>query len=510
MEKKDKPYFQPTSAFTLRFDGLTKRYGAVTALDDVSFDVELGTCHGIAGENGAGKSTLGRILAGVETPDGGRILFGGPLLDHSTPDAARLSGIRMVHQEQPCCPNLSAAENLCLPQIAGSCGPVDFRLLNQTAEQLLESIGAKLDVRRLMGELSVAEQQLVQIAAAVAGSARVVVLDEATSSLTSAEAGKLFQLIQSLRRRGMTFLYITHRLEEIDELCDKVTVLRDGRHVATRLANEVRPKDLIELMTGREVSFAHTAHLAQECTKEAINLERLSSPGAFEDISFTLHRGEILGLAGLVGAGRTEIAEAIFGLRPVSAGTLSVMGRRLGNHSPAEALAAGVGFVPEDRKTCGLAASLNCRENLTLAALDTVSRAGWINVEREKWLAQNCEKQLRIKVPSWEAPVSTLSGGNQQKVVLAKWLVRSCDVLLLDEPTRGVDIASKAEIYEVLDKLACRGYALLLISSDLPELLTICRRILVVRDGRIAGEVLRPDFSERRVLSLMAGASHGG
>jgi ABC-type sugar transport system ATPase subunit len=491
----------------LTFSGITKRFPGVLALDGVGFAVERGTCHALIGENGAGKSTLGKILAGVHTADSGEIRLDGRVIHPTTPLLARQLGIAMVHQELAFCPNLSVAENLCLGDLPRRRGFVDRSALRTRARAMLAAIGADIDPATIIGTLSTGREQLVQIAAAVGTGAQVIVMDEPTSSLSAAETADLFRLVRELKARGITLIYVSHRLEELFALCDHITVLRDGRHVATEPISRTDPHRVVTQMIGRELLITTPNHFAREPGPERLRLEGLSSPGRFSDISLSVRAGEIVGVAGIVGAGRSEVLQAAFGLDPQAAGRITVNGKRLPLGSVDAALAAGVGLLPEDRKRQGLVLGLNCRENTTLATLPALSRLGWVDRVHERTLAAQYTRRLRVKAPSLETITAGLSGGNQQKIALAKWLARSCDVLLIDEPTRGVDVGAKAEIYQLLDELACEGKALLVVSSELPELIGLCRRILVMREGRLAGELPRADFSEAALMRLMAGVA---
>ncbi len=489
----------------LEFSNITKRFPGVLALDGVGFAVERGTCHALIGENGAGKSTLGKILAGVQTADSGEIRLDGRVIHPASPLAARELGIAMVHQELAFCPNLSVAENLCLGDLPRRAGFVDRAALRARARAMLATIGADIDPDAIIGTLSTGREQLVQIAAAVGTGAKVLVMDEPSSSLSAAETHGLFRLVRELKARGITLIYVSHRLEELFALCDNITVLRDGRHVATERVADTDPHRVVTQMIGRELLIQTPAHLTRALGPRRLAVQGLASGRKFRDINLDVRAGEIVGVAGIVGAGRSEVVQAIFGLDPEATGSVNIGERPLPLGLIEAALAAGVGLVPEDRKRQGLVLSLNCRENTALAALPSLTRLGWVRREQERSLAQRFVSRLRVKTPSLEALTAGLSGGNQQKIALAKWLARSCDVLLIDEPTRGVDVGAKAEIYQLLDELACEGKALLVVSSELPELIGLCRRILVMREGRIAGEVARADFSEATLMRLMAG-----
>ena len=490
----------------IEFKGITKRFPGVTALDGVSFSVERGSCHALIGENGAGKSTLGKILAGVQTADAGEILLDGSAIAPATPHAARALGIAMVHQELAFCPNLSVAENVCLGDLPRSrAGWVDRTAMRARARKMLAAVGASIDVDAPMESLSTGREQLAQIAAAIGTGACIVVMDEPTSSLSAGETHELFRLVRELRSRGMTLIYVSHRMEELFALCDSITVLRDGRHVATGAVADTDPHRIVGQMIGRELGAHEPRHIGHHAGPERLKVEGLASPGRFRDIGLSVRSGEIVGLAGLVGAGRSEVAQAIFGLDPAATGRVLVDGSPLELGSMAAALAAGIGLVPEDRKRQGLVLSLNCRENISLAALPDLTRCGWVRRGMERALVSRYAGRLRVKAPSLETVAASLSGGNQQKLALAKWLARDCGVLIVDEPTRGVDVGAKAEIHRLLDELAAEGKALLVISSELPELIGLCGRILVMRAGRLAGELARPDFSEAALMRLMAG-----
>ena len=489
----------------LSFQKITKRFPGVLALDGVSFEVERGSCHALIGENGAGKSTLGKILAGIYTADEGAILLEGKEIHPATPLAARKLGIAMVHQELAFCPNLTVAENLCLGDLPRTAGWVNRGKMRAEARSMLREIGADLNVDEPISRLSTGQEQMVQIAVAVGVHAQIIVMDEPTSSLSVRESEHLFDLLKKLKERGITVIYVSHRMEEIFHLCDSLTVLRDGRHVATEKISQTNPERVIHQMVGREVLFQQPKHLANELGKELLRVENLSSPGKFSNVNFILRAGEVLGFAGLIGAGRSEVAHAIFGLDKKATGKIFVYGKELSLGSVDDALKAGLGLLPEDRKRLGLVLTMNFRENTSLAALNRLRRLGFVKRRKEKTLVQKYADRLRVKAPSIESMVAGLSGGNQQKIALAKWLARECDILIVDEPTRGVDVGAKAEIHQLLDELACQGLAVLVISSELPEVMNLSRRILVMRKGAMVGELLREEFSQPNLMRLMAG-----
>jgi ribose transport system ATP-binding protein len=489
----------------IAFKNITKRFPGVLALDRVSFGIERGSCHALLGENGAGKSTLGKILAGVYVADAGEVHLDGNLIRTPNPLAARKLGIAMVHQELAFCANLTVAENLCLGSLPAHAGWLDRRRMREQARSMLDEIEADLPLDVPIGELSTAQEQMIQIAAALGTHAQVMVMDEPTSSLSVRETEHLFGLLAKLKQRGITVLYVSHRLEEIFRLCDTVTVLRDGCHVATEKISETNTDRIIQQMVGREVKQYSSQHISRQLGEEVLRVEDLSSPGKFGHVGFALRKGEILGLAGLVGAGRSEIAHAIFGIDPSATGKVFVHGKKMPLGSVTTALASGIGFLPEDRKRMGLVLSMNCRENTSLAILPRLSLGGFVKRGQERSIVHRYVDQLRVKTPSMEAEIDGLSGGNQQKVALAKWLARECDILIVDEPTRGVDVGAKAEIHRLLDELACQGLALLVISSELPEVMNLSRRIIVMREGQMAGELAREDFSQPNLMRLMAG-----
>ncbi len=495
----------------VRFDGITKRFPGVQALTDVSLSIDAGSCHALCGENGAGKSTLGKILAGIYASDEGRLFIDGREVRFAGPRDAFAAGVGIVHQELAFCENLSIAENLCLGSLPVSRGLVDRREVARRARDMLASIGAELDVSRRLGELPIAQQQIVQIAVAVGGGARIIVFDEPTSSLSQIEADRLYTLITDLKARGVTCIYVSHRMAEVYRLCDTISVLRDGRHVATKSASELSEPDLVQLMIGRPVATYFGRHAdatnasAAAQREEVLRVEHLSSDGRFDDVSFSVRAGEVVGLAGLVGAGRSDVAETIFGARERTSGRVTLAGRDANVADPAGAIRLGIALVPEDRKRQGLVLSESARRNASLPLLDRLSRFTWLKQSEERALVERHFHMLRVRAPDIDAPVAGLSGGNQQKIVLARWLAANAKVLILDEPTRGVDVGAKAEIHALIRELADKGAAVLLISSELPELLSLSTRILVLRSGHLVGEMPAAGATQDGLLRLMAG-----
>ncbi|MGH7656196.1 MAG: sugar ABC transporter ATP-binding protein [Gemmatimonadaceae bacterium] len=494
-------------AAAVRFLGVTKRFPGVVALHGVSFDVAAGSCHAVCGENGAGKSTLGKLLSGIDQPNEGTIEVDGRAVRFANPAEALAAGVAMVHQELASCSNLSVAENLCLGKLPSRWTFVDRAAMHARARELLADIGPEIDTSKLMSALGVAEQQLVQIASAVGSGARILVFDEPTSSLSEGEAARLYDLVRRLTANGATLIYVSHRMPEIFRLCDHITVLRDGEHVATRATGDVTERELVQLMIGRQLEQRTPAHLAATPGADALTVRALSSRGKFEEVSFSLRAGEVLGLAGLVGAGRSEIAKALFGLDPNVTGSVAVHGAPARIRSARDAMRLGIGLVPEDRKVEGLVLAMSSLANVTLPLLDRLSNASWIRRGDEQALGRKYFERLRVKVANDDAPASGLSGGNQQKLVLARWLAAASRILILDEPTRGVDIGAKAELHQWIDQLAADGHAILLISSELPELLYLSTRVLVLRHGRVQGEVARSNATEESLMRLMSGVA---
>ena len=489
----------------LSFHHITKRFPGVLALEDVSFSIAAGTCHALCGENGAGKSTLGKILAGIYRPDAGHVDVSGARADFAGPQQALAAGIGIVHQELAFCDNLSVAENLCLGALPARHTFVSRDEMARQAREMLAATGADIDVHHIVRELTIGQQQVVQIAAAIGRGARVIVFDEPTSSLSQHEADRLYDLIVRLREQGVTAIYVSHRMDEIFRLCDAVTVLRDGRHVATQPIASLDRAALVELMIGRRLEEYFPAHVQAAPGPELLRVEGLTSPAGFRDISFSVRGGEVLGLAGLVGAGRSEIAQAIFGLDPHTTGRIFVQGQQVRISNPEQAMGHRIGLVPEDRKRQGLVLSMSAGSNTTLATLAWLSRLGFIKRRAERAQADTYFSRLRVRAPSPDVLSAGLSGGNQQKLVLAKWLAARCRILILDEPTRGVDVGAKAEIHALIDQLAADGNAVILISSELPEVLHLSTRILVLREGRVAGELSREAANQAAVMRLMAG-----
>lgn len=490
----------------IEFDKVSKSYPGVQALANVSFAVAPASCHALLGENGAGKSTLGKILAGLDRPDSGSIRLFGQSVAFSSPRDAMLAGVGIVHQELVFCPDLSIAENLCLHELPRRGWRLDRQALRSRAEALVRQVELAVDVDAPLRTLSIAQEQLVQIASAVGLGAKILVFDEPTSSLGRAETATLFTLIRRLQAQGTTILYVSHRLEEIFSLCETATILRDGRHVATRALRDLTPHDVVNLMVGREIASIDLPTPPPESEKARVQLTNVSLRDRLYGVSLAIRPGEIVGLAGLVGAGRTELGETLAGLHPEYSGQIEVDGKSVRLHTVREAQRLGIGLIPEDRKRLGLIPGLSVRENTTLSILDRLrGRWGRLNRRRESAVAGQYRDRLRIRTPSLETGVMSLSGGNQQKVLFARGLATDCRVLVIDEPTRGVDIGAKREIHELIAGLAAAGTAILVISSDLPELLALSHRLIVLRAGRIVAQISSDEATENNVVAAMAG-----
>jgi ABC-type sugar transport system ATPase subunit len=489
----------------VRFDGIGKRFPGTVALQDVSFDIASGACHALMGENGAGKSTLGKIIAGIHQSDQGRLEIHGVQHHFRSPVDAQRAGVAIVHQELSFCLNLTVAENICLSLLPRKNGRMDWSELNRRARVALDEIGIECDVTEELGRLGTGQLQMVQVATAVATGARIIVMDEPTSSLSATDADRLEHLIARLRRRGTTIIYVSHRMDEIFRLCDTVTVMRDGCHVATMPVAQTTEHELVRSMIGRSWTPFRAEHTHCAPGPERLRVNHFSSPGKFLDVEFSVRGGEVLGIAGLVGSGRSEVAMGIFGLDANVTGQIMIDGRNVNIRSPRNAMALGLGFVSEDRKGQGLVLGMECGENITLSSLDRVSRRGVVNLTRERSVVNDFFKKLSVRAASSRVQAQCLSGGNQQKLVLAKWLARGSSILILDEPTRGVDVGAKAEIHRLISELALAGHAIIMISSELPEVLNLSSRILVMRQGKVAGILDHSEACQESVLKLMSG-----
>jgi rhamnose transport system ATP-binding protein len=489
----------------LSLSGVSKTFGSVRALQDVSLELHPGEAHALAGENGAGKSTLIKVLAGVYRPDTGTVLVDGQPVTFAGPADARDAGVAVIYQEPTLFPDLSVAENIFMGrQPRGQLRRIDRRRMHAEAAALFQRLGVTLDPAQPARGLSIADQQMVEIAKALSLRARVLIMDEPTAALTVNEVERLFAVARSLRSQGAAVLFISHRLDEVFELCQRVTTLRDGRLIATEPVAELTPDDLVRRMVGRPLE-ALFPKLDTAPGAVALKVDRLSREGLFTDVSFEVRRGEIVALAGLIGAGRSEVARAIFGVDRWDAGRVEVNGRPLPPASPTSAMAAGLALVPEDRRQQGLVMSLSIERNVGLTGLRSLNRFGLIRRAAERTRAADWAVRLRLRYARLSDPVDTLSGGNQQKVVLAKWLAIRPAVLIVDEPTRGIDVATKAEVHRLLSELAGDGIAVLMISSELPEVIGMADRVLVMHEGRVVAEIARGQATEESIMSAATG-----
>jgi ABC-type sugar transport system ATPase subunit len=492
----------------LRMEDISKSFPGIRALREVNFELWPKEVHVLVGQNGAGKSTLIKILSGAYRPDGGKISIDGKPIEHLSPHSARELGIATIYQEFNLIPDLSVAENIFLgsfPTKGKWFAHLDFGKMRKDARAFLNRLGMDVDPDVPVRSLSVAQNQLVEIAKALSVRARIIILDEPTATLTNREISRLFDLIVQLKDEGIGLIYISHRLEEVKAIGDRVTVLHDGVKVGTWGAKAISPEELIRAMVGREVETQ--AGPASRPGEIVLELKGVSREAILQDIRFQMRKGEILGVAGLVGAGRTELARAIFGADPIDQGEVWIEGRRIRHPSCKGSVRLGLGFLPEDRKTEGLILNFGVQQNISLSSLGKVSRLGFIKRKVEKSAAQKAVQELSIRTGSPSTPVRFLSGGNQQKVVLAKWLFTEAGILIFDEPTRGIDVGAKEEFYRLIQGCAEAGTAVLFISSELSELIRLCTRLLVMRGGRIVGEIPQKDFSEERILSLAFGKS---
>jgi ABC-type sugar transport system ATPase subunit len=488
----------------LKISGISKHFPGVQALKEVTFEVEQESIHAVIGENGAGKSTLMQIIAGVHQPDAGTIEFSGETVHFTNPAEAQTKGIAIVYQELNLAPNLTIAENIFLGlEPKRSSFFLDRERLRAETRAVLGRLGLQHHPDTIVNTLTVAQQQLIEICKSLVRNPRLLILDEPTSSLSETESTILFRVIADLKAHGVTIFYISHRLPEVFSLCDTLTVLRDGKHVRTVPTKATTEAEAVRLMVGRELLAFHR-HPVEPKGDVVLRVKEFSKKGQYEDINFELRRGEIVAMAGLIGAGRSEMALGIFGSPPPDHGDVFLKGSKVRFRRPKDAVNAGVAFVPEDRANMGLVLGAEVGENISSAALRRVARGPFVDYSAEIQLIRKYVTRLRVRTPSFQQKARLLSGGNQQKVLLAKWLAVQPTVLIVDEPTRGVDIGTKAEIYGLFDELVREGIAILVISSDLPEVLALADRILIMRHGRLTGELTRSDATEEKVMHLAA------
>lgn len=486
----------------LRMEGICKSFGGVQALKSVDFEARSGEVHALMGENGAGKSTLIKILAGAYSKDEGRIFLDGQEVDIKNPKDALLHGVSVIYQEMALIGHLTVAENIMIDEISAS-ARVDWGHIQRRSAEILEQLGfSEIDVRKPANSLPVAYQQVVEIAKALSRNAKILVFDEPTAVLTNKEVDKLFEIIARLREAGTCILYVSHRLEEIFRICDRISILKDGAYVGTVEVSSITKDELVTMMVGRELTDMYPERNAQ-IGDVMLEVKNLSSGDMVRDVSFSVRAGEVLGFSGLVGAGRTETMQAIFGARRVDSGEVFVDGQKVVNKLPQDGIKHGIGMVPEDRKQDGVILSLPIYYNGTISILDRLSdKLGRVDTKREQEIVGGLINDLALKCASMFHPVSSLSGGNQQKVSLMKWLAAGGRVLILDEPTRGVDVGAKTEIYRIINKLAEQGLAIVMVSSEMPELIGECDRVLVMRQGKVTGELVGDQITEQNMIRL--------
>lgn len=491
----------------LEMIGIKKSFSGIYALSGIDFSLEQGEVHALLGENGAGKSTLIKVLGGIYQPDEGTIKIQGKEVKINGVPAARENGIGIIHQEIVLVPYLTVAQNLFLGrEIKTSIGTIDFKEQNRRAEEMIASLGVGIKADSVVETLTIAQQQMVEIVKAVSFNANIIVMDEPTSSLSNEEVEQLFQIIENLQKKQVSIIYISHRMEELFRISDRVTIIRDGKYVGTRKTSETNPNELVAMMVGRDLeSFYARDYCDMEKAEVAMSVKGLTCDGTFEDVSFDVHKGEILGFSGLVGAGRSEIMESIFGARPYTKGEVYLKGEKVHFKNPMQAIKAGVALVPEDRKKQGLVLGNSVAFNMTLSSLRFYMNGIAISEKKRKAVIDEFSQKLRLKAASTDIEAGSLSGGNQQKVVLGKWLATKPEVLILDEPTRGVDVNAKFEIYTTINELAKQGIAIIMISSELPEIINMCDNVCVVRAGKLVGKLKKDELTQEEIMKYAAG-----
>lgn len=491
----------------IEMTGIMKSFGTNQVLDNAGFFLRDGEVHALMGENGAGKSTLMKILTGVYTRDGGIVKVNGQEVNYSNPQEAEAAGIVFIYQELNVMFDLTVEENLFMgKEITKGFGICDRKAMRAKAEEVLERMGVSIPVDTVMSDLSVGQQQMIEICKALLVDAKVIIMDEPTAALTQSETAALFEVIENLKKRGVSIVYISHRMEEIFELCDRITVLRDGQYIDTCEIKDITMDDVVKMMIGREIGERYPSR-NHSVGKTVFEVKGLSRKGAFNDVSFTVGAGEVLGVSGLMGAGRTEIMQAVFGYLPADSGEILIDGQPVKIKNPMDAMKAGIGFITEDRKVEGLMLDKTIRENIALANLGTISGSGVVSKAKEKSLISRGIEEFKIRCFGTEHECGNLSGGNQQKVVLAKWIYTEPKILILDEPTRGVDIGAKKEIYNVINDMARKGVAIIMVSSELPEILGMSDRVMVVREGDVRGILNIENASQESIMTLATGGT---
>lgn len=487
--------------------GIDKLFGSNQVLKQAGFTLESGEVHALMGENGAGKSTLMKILTGVYNKDAGTVLVDGKEVNYKNPQEAEKAGIVFIYQELNVMFDLTVEENLFMgKEIHGKFGICDKKAMQKKAQEALNILGVNISPKTVMAELSVGQQQMVEICKALMADAKVIIMDEPTAALTQSETVALFKVIESLRKKGVSMVYISHRMEEIFELCDRITVLRDGSYIGVKNIPETNMNEIVKMMIGREIGERYPSRNVK-IGKEVLKVKELTRKGTFHDVNFSVRAGEVLGVSGLMGAGRTEIMQAIFGNLSYESGTIEIDGKEVKISNPRQAMEHGIGFITEDRKTEGLMLDKSIRENISLCNLRRISKSSVISREAEKNMVAEAIKDLHIKCFGSYHECNNLSGGNQQKVVLAKWILTNPKILILDEPTRGVDIGAKKEIYSIINKLAAQGVAIIMVSSELSEVLGMSDNIMVVREGEVRGIISYEEANQERVMTLATGGT---
>ena len=490
--------------------GIDKSFGGNAVLKNAGFLLDDGEVHALMGENGAGKSTLMKILTGVYTKDAGQVIVDGKEVCYNNPQEAEKAGIVFIHQELNVLFDLTVEENMFLgKEIKKVFGICDRKAMRKRVQEILDMLGVDIDPTQRMDELSIGQQQMIEIAKALMVDAKVLIMDEPTAALTQSETEVLFKVVNSLRQKGVSIVYISHRMEEIFELCDRITILRDGTYIDTKRIADIDMNDIVKMMIGREIGERYPVRNSK-IGDVAFEVKNLNCPGAFENVSFEVRAGEVLGVSGLMGAGRTEIMQAIFGNMPNVTGQLFLDGKEIKNKNPQQAIQNGIGFITEDRKVEGLMLEESIMKNISLANLGRISNGGVINKRKEQELVNKGIEELRIRCFGPQHECNNLSGGNQQKVVFAKWIYTNPKVLILDEPTRGVDIGAKKEIYNIINELAAKGVAIIMVSSELPEVLGMSDRVMVVREGEVRGILNKEEANQESIMTLATGGELNG
>lgn len=491
----------------LEMQNISKSFGGTHALNGINFTLELGEVHALLGENGAGKSTLIKVLGGIHQPDSGTISINGTVVSMENIQAAQAAGIGIIHQEIVLVPHLSVAENIFLGrEITTKFGLKDINAMNQQANKMVQALGIDIDVSMPVARLSIAQQQMVEIVKAISFNVKILIMDEPTSSLSDEEVEKLFKTIERLKSNNVSIIYISHRMEELFKISNRITVIRDGTYVGTVMTKDTNIDELVSLMVGRSLQKYYTRTYSMK-EKEVLKVEQLSKKGVFKNVSFTVHEGEILGFSGLVGSGRSEIMTSIFGGYSYDSGTVYLNGNKVRFKSSGQAIKNGVAMVPEDRKKQGLILIDSVGYNITLSSLKFVMNGPLISERKRHEIITKYISELNVKTASQDIAASSLSGGNQQKVVLAKWLATQPQLLILDEPTRGVDIGAKSEIYSIINKLANEGMAIILVSSELPEIINMCDNVCIVRNGSIVGRLSQGDLRQENIMKYATGGA---